>query len=161
MAQDSITYYVWIGGSCDYWHKEPTHEGRAETKLVWALPCKKEEDESQRAGGAAVVIEHDGSIIRRDVISDVHTTEFRMMPFFGQNEQSTCIVARTIMYLCNIILSVPRRRFTMIFAFKREIVCTFKLANNVKSTMKKKLFRHKWVILQIKGLPLQLITYYH
>ena len=24
---------------------QPTHEGRAETKLVWALPCKKEEDE--------------------------------------------------------------------------------------------------------------------
>ena len=44
---------------------------------------------------------------------------------------------------------------------EREIVCTFKLANNVKSTMKKKLFRHKWVILQIKELPLQLITYYH
>ena len=36
-----------------------------------------EEDERQRAGGAAVVIEHDGSIINRDVISDLHTTEFR------------------------------------------------------------------------------------
>ena len=34
---------------------------------------------SQRAGGAAVVIEHKGSIISRDVISDLHTTEFRMM----------------------------------------------------------------------------------
>ena len=45
MVQDSTTYYVWIGGSCDYGHKEPTHEGRAETKLVWSLPCKKEEDE--------------------------------------------------------------------------------------------------------------------
>ena len=33
-----------------------------------------EEDESQRVGGAAVVIEHDGSIISRDVISDLHTT---------------------------------------------------------------------------------------
>ena len=54
MVQDSTTYYVWIGGSCDYGHKE-------------------------RAGGAAVVIEHDGSIISRDVISDLHTTEFRMM----------------------------------------------------------------------------------
>ena len=54
MVQDSITYYVWIGGSCDYGHKE-------------------------RAGGAAVVIEHKGSIISRDVISDLHTTEFRMM----------------------------------------------------------------------------------
>ena len=45
MVQDSTTYYVWIGGACDYGHKEPTHEARAETKLVWALPCKKEEDE--------------------------------------------------------------------------------------------------------------------
>lgn len=54
MVQNSTTYYVWIGGSCDYGHKE-------------------------RAGGAAVVIEHCGSIISRDVISDLHTTEFRMM----------------------------------------------------------------------------------
>jgi len=54
MTQDTSTYYVWIGGSCDYGHKE-------------------------RAGGAAVVIEHNGSIISRDVISDSHTTEFRMM----------------------------------------------------------------------------------
>ena len=54
MVQDTSTYYVWIGGSCDYGHKE-------------------------RAGGAAVVIEHNGNIISRDVISDLHTTEFRMM----------------------------------------------------------------------------------
>ena len=54
MVKDSTTYYVWIGGACDYGHKE-------------------------RAGGAAVVIEHGGSIISRDVISDLHTTEFRMM----------------------------------------------------------------------------------
>ena len=53
MIQDTSTYYVWIGGSCDYGHKE-------------------------RAGGAAVVIEHNGNIISRDVISDLHTTEFRM-----------------------------------------------------------------------------------
>ena len=74
MVQDSTTFYVWVGGSRDYGHKEPTHEARAETKQVWALPCKKEEDERQRAGGAPVVIEHDGSIISRDVISDLHTT---------------------------------------------------------------------------------------
>ena len=48
MVQDSTTYYVWIGGSCDYGHKEPTNEARAETKLVWALPCKEEEDEVNR-----------------------------------------------------------------------------------------------------------------
>ena len=39
MTQDTPTYYVWIGGSCDYGHKE-------------------------RAGGAAVVIEHNGNITR-------------------------------------------------------------------------------------------------
>ena len=54
MTQDSTTYYVWISGSCDYGHKE-------------------------RAGGAAVVIENNGKAISRDVISDLHTTEFRMM----------------------------------------------------------------------------------
>lgn len=54
MKQDSTTYYVWIGGSCDY--------GRPD-----------------RAGGAAVIIEHGGKIVARDVIADLHTTEFRMM----------------------------------------------------------------------------------
>ena len=54
MTKDATTYYVWIGGSCDYGHKE-------------------------RTGGAAVVIEHNGKIISKDVIADLHTTEFRMM----------------------------------------------------------------------------------
>ena len=54
MTQDTSTYYIWIGGSCASGHQE-------------------------RAGGAAVVIEHNGNIISRDVISDLHTTEFRMM----------------------------------------------------------------------------------
>ena len=54
MSKDATTYYVWIGGSCDYGHKE-------------------------RAGGAAVVIEHNGKIISKDLIADLHTTEFRMM----------------------------------------------------------------------------------
>ena len=54
MTQDATTYYVWIGGSCDYGHKE-------------------------RAGGAAVVIEHNCKIISKDIIIDLHTTEFRMM----------------------------------------------------------------------------------
>lgn len=54
MTQNTSTYYVWIGGSCDYGHKE-------------------------RAGSAAVVIEHNSNIISRDVISNLHTTEFRMM----------------------------------------------------------------------------------
>lgn len=54
MTQDETIYYVWIGGSCDYGHKE-------------------------RAGGAAVVIEQNGKVISKDVIVDLHTTEFRMM----------------------------------------------------------------------------------
>lgn len=54
MTQDATSYYVWIGGSCDYGHKE-------------------------RAGSAAVVIEQNGKIISKDVIADLHTTEFRMM----------------------------------------------------------------------------------
>ena len=54
MTQDATTYCVWIGGSCDYGHKE-------------------------RAGGAAVIIEQDRKIISKEVIADLHTTEFRMM----------------------------------------------------------------------------------
>lgn len=47
-------YKIWIGGSCDYGHKE-------------------------RAGAAACIIECDGKTIRKDVVSDLYTTEFRMM----------------------------------------------------------------------------------
>ena len=45
MTQNTSTSYVWIGGSCDYGHKE-------------------------RAGGAAVVIEHNGNIISREYCAD-------------------------------------------------------------------------------------------
>ena len=79
MVQDSTTYYVWIGGSCDYGHKEPTNEARAESQARLGYALQEGGRRSQRAGGAAVVIEHNGSIISRDVISDLHTTEFRMM----------------------------------------------------------------------------------
>lgn len=54
MNQVSEIYYIWIGGSCDYGHKE-------------------------RAGAAAAVIELDGKVTDRKLISDLHTTEFRMM----------------------------------------------------------------------------------
>ena len=47
-------YKIWIGGSYDYGHKE-------------------------RAGAAACIIECDGKTIRKDVVSDLYTTEFRMM----------------------------------------------------------------------------------
>lgn len=54
MNQVSGTYFIWIGGSCDYGHKE-------------------------RAGAAAAVIELDGKVTDRKQISDLNTTEFRMM----------------------------------------------------------------------------------
>lgn len=53
MKQDDTTYNVWIGGSCDYGHKE-------------------------RAGSAAVVVEYNGNVIKKDVIADLHTTEFSL-----------------------------------------------------------------------------------
>ena len=68
MVQDSTTFYVWIGGSCDYGHKGPTHvsvpretgetkgvKSRDQTGLGVAL--QEGGRRSQRAGGAAVVIE--------------------------------------------------------------------------------------------------------
>lgn len=54
MNQVGGTYYIWIGGSCDYGHKE-------------------------RAGATAAVIELDGKLVDRKKIADLHTTEFRMM----------------------------------------------------------------------------------
>ena len=55
MAKDSTSIYnIWIGGSCDYGHKE-------------------------RTGAAAVIIEHGIDSLVRNTISDLHTTEFRMM----------------------------------------------------------------------------------
>ena len=54
MNQVSGTYYIWVGGSCDYGHKE-------------------------RAGAAAAVIELDEKVIDRKQIAGLHTTEFRMM----------------------------------------------------------------------------------
>ncbi|MCQ2148044.1 MAG: ribonuclease H [Bacteroidales bacterium] len=54
MNQVNSAYNIWIGGSCDYGHKE-------------------------RAGAAAAVIELDGKVVDRMQIADLHTTEFRMM----------------------------------------------------------------------------------
>lgn len=77
-----MQYDVWIGGSCDYGHKE-------------------------RAGGAAVIIEKDGGIVSRDVIADLHTTEFRMMLTLMTKvmkelpEQSDIIFLTNVAYIQN------------------------------------------------------------
>lgn len=48
------TYYVWCGGSCDYGHDE-------------------------RYSGGAYIMQKDGEVIEQYVITDNHTTEFRMI----------------------------------------------------------------------------------
>lgn len=48
------TYYVWCGGSCDYGHEE-------------------------RCSGGAYIMQKDDEVIETYVISDDHTTEFRMI----------------------------------------------------------------------------------
>ena len=48
------TFYIWLGGSCDYGRKE-------------------------RFGGGAYILEHGGRRIESYVITDTDTTEFRMM----------------------------------------------------------------------------------
>lgn len=48
------TYYVWVGGSCDYGHEE-------------------------RQSGGAYIMELDDRVLDTYVIADDHTTEFRMI----------------------------------------------------------------------------------
>lgn len=48
------TYYVWCGGSCDYGHEE-------------------------RCSGGAYIMQKDNEVIEIYVLSDDHTTEFRMI----------------------------------------------------------------------------------
>lgn len=76
MRQDPGIYYVTVGGSCDYNHKD-------------------------RAGGAAVVIEHDGGVIDRDVIVALHTTEFRMMLTMMEKVMNTLPDDSDILFLTN------------------------------------------------------------
>ena len=79
MKQDTSTYYVWIGGSCDYGHKE-----RAGGAAV-VIELMEQREQSQTCLNSAesrqkkIKGQHNGNIISRDVISDLHTTEFRMM----------------------------------------------------------------------------------
>jgi len=79
MTQDSSTYHVWIGGSCDYGHKE-----RAGGAAVVIEQMEQREQSQTRLNSAELHHKknhrkNNGKIIRRDVISDLHTTEFRMM----------------------------------------------------------------------------------
>jgi len=51
---DPDIYYVWVGGSCDYGHEE-------------------------RCSGGAYIMEKKGRVLDEYIITDDHTTEFRMI----------------------------------------------------------------------------------
>lgn len=54
MKFDAGTYYIWVGGSCDYGHKE-------------------------RAGGGAYIAERNGEIADKFTTAEFNTTEFKMI----------------------------------------------------------------------------------
>ena len=79
MTQDAATYYVWIGASCDYGHKE--RAGAAAVVIELMEQREQSGDCSNYAESRQKKTEgqQDGKIISKDVIADLHTTEFRMM----------------------------------------------------------------------------------
>ena len=79
MVQDSTTYYVWIGGSCDYGHKERAGGAAVVIELMEQREQSQRDLNSAESRQKKTKSQHDGSIFSRDVISDLHTTEFRMM----------------------------------------------------------------------------------
>ncbi len=71
------TYYVWVGGSCDYAHKE-------------------------RAGGGAYIMERNGMVTDTYVISSFDTTEFRMMLEVMLHAMKSIPEASSIVFLTNV-----------------------------------------------------------
>lgn len=77
--QDTSTYYVWIGGSCDYGHKERAGGAAVIIELMEQQEQSKTRLSSAESRRKKTTVQHSGNIISRDVISGLHTTEFRMM----------------------------------------------------------------------------------
>ena len=71
------TYYVWVGGSCDYGHEE-------------------------RCSGGAYIMEKDGKVIDEYVISDDHTTEFRMILTVMIHAMGVIPEGSTIVFMTNV-----------------------------------------------------------
>lgn len=71
------TYYVWVGGSCDYGRKE-------------------------RAGGGAYIVEQNGKETGRYVTSDLGTTEFKMMLTVMIHAMETLDANSTIVFMTNV-----------------------------------------------------------
>ena len=74
---DTGTFYVWVGGSCDYAHKE-------------------------RAGGGAYIMEKDEKVIETYVTTDTGTTEFRMMLTVMLHAMATVPEGSNIVFLTNV-----------------------------------------------------------
>ena len=77
LRMDAGTYYVWVGGSCDYAHKE-------------------------RAGGGAYIMEKDNEVIDTYVTADIGTTEFRMMLTVMLHAMATIPESSSIVFLTNV-----------------------------------------------------------
>ena len=77
LRMDADTYYVWVGGSCDYAHKE-------------------------RAGGGAYIMEKDNEVIDTYVTADIGTTEFRMMLTVVLHAMETLPEGSSVVFLTNV-----------------------------------------------------------
>ena len=77
LRMDTATYYIWVGGSCDYAHEE-------------------------RAGGGAYIMERDGKVVERYDIADLHTTEFRMMLSVMLHAMEALPEGASIVFLTNV-----------------------------------------------------------
>ena len=77
LRMDAGTYYVWVGGSCDYAHRE-------------------------RAGGGAYIIEKDSEGVDTYVTADLSTTEFRIMLTVMLHAMVTIPEGSNIVFLTNV-----------------------------------------------------------
>lgn len=71
------TYYVWCAGSCDYGHAE-------------------------RCSGGAYIMQRDDEVIETYVISDDHTTEYRMILSVMIHALQTVPEGSTIVFMTNV-----------------------------------------------------------
>ena len=77
LRMDAGTFYVWVGGSCDYAHKE-------------------------RAGGGAYIMEKDDKVVDTYVTADMGTTEFRMMLTVMLHAMASVSEASSLVFLTNV-----------------------------------------------------------
>lgn len=70
-------YYIWVGGSCDYGHEE-------------------------RASAGAYIIQQNNETVETYVISDDHTTEFRMILTVMAHAMEVLPLNSNIVFLTNV-----------------------------------------------------------